>query len=231
MAEEKKEEKDPTGRKGGQQRDSQQKDQSVALALEATINDRRQLVMVAFVTQGQKPLIGRSVAFFCGEEYRQVGLAHQTDPNGKAVTTVRLGDSVRAGKLLVAAKTEEGMMAPVSTVVEVPELAKPEVKEADRFYAEPTFAGYNDQGHSRHFWTLRAFDANQMSRAAQVHLVASRPFYIQKVGDPQGARQNVHDIEVTAKIVTYEITVDTPGLLELDVAMEGRDVKDNNIRL
>lgn len=230
MAEEQKEGNDLAGRKDKQQRDSQQKNQQILLDLRATINNLRQVVVVVFVTKGGQPCGGCSVTFFCGDAYQQVGQPHQTDPSGKATTVVGLGLSVHAGPLLLSAKAD-GMPSPVSTVVEVPELAKPETREAIEFKIEPTFAGYNDQGHAQYSWTPRAFDAKQRSITAKLHIVGSRPFYLQKQGEPHSIKGDVFELEVPEEIKTHKITIDSPGLIEIDVAMEGAKIEDNNLRL
>ena len=202
---------------------TEKKEQPVAVSIFAgeMTTDRRIAVNV-FVSHGGKAMIGKRVDVYFGDAFTPVfGPPMITDAMGKVGTVISVPAGIKGPQKIYA--HTEGVAYPSAITVDIPEEKKDDVVELD---IEPTGLWYDDREHSHVLWTPRAFDKAGKAVKAKLHIVGARPFRIIGLDPPVLVEKKIFDIKISEKAETYEVVVTTPGLLEVDVFVEGVDTED-----
>ncbi|KKU47446.1 MAG: Extracellular solute-binding protein, family 1 [Parcubacteria group bacterium GW2011_GWA2_46_9] len=102
-----------------------------------------------------------------------------------------------------------------------------------RLHIGPTGPWHDENGNSCLIWTPRGYNAEDDAVKTDIHLVADRPFFLYKIGQPcpAAARQSYNIRVKEAQATSYMIVVTTRGSMEIDVTVPSRRLSIENIRM
>ena len=209
------------GKKKDDKKEKKESPAAISIFAGEMTADRR-IVVNVFVSQGGKAMIGKRVDVYFGDAFTPVfGPPMITDAMGKVGTVINVPAGIKGPQKIYA--HTEGVAYPSAITVDIPEEKKDDVVELD---IEPTGLWYDDREYSHVLWTPRAFDKAGKAVKAKLHIVGARPFRIIGLDPPVLVEKKIFDIKISEKAETYEVVVTTPGLLEVDVFVEGVDTED-----
>lgn len=195
--------------------------QIVSVTLAAGQVKNRQVPVTAFVALGRRELAGKTVYFYVGQDY-QLFATSASGADGRAGALIDIPADTK-GTILISAKAE-GMPYPSSIAIDIEE-QKSEIPLVAKLDIEPTGQWYDKEEASHYQWTPQAFDESGKAVEAKLHIVGARSFKINGLVPAVEVEKKLFDVLVTKEVKTYEIIIESSGLLEVDVFVESVDIE------